>query len=103
MRRVVACVALLLATAGTVEAKALLIPDEKSVPPLAMLNHTVSIAIDDQVAVTRVEQTFRNHTSRELEAAYLFPVPRGASVVGMSAPSGPRPAGPGPRGRPPAG
>jgi len=27
-----------------------------------------------------VEQTFRNHTDRELEATYVFPVPRGASV-----------------------
>jgi Ca-activated chloride channel family protein len=45
-----------------------------------MLNHQVSATIDDQVAVTRVEQTFRNHTSRALEATYVFPVPRGASV-----------------------
>src|SRR5207248_1720611 len=27
-----------------------------------------------------VEQTFRNHTPRPLEATYVFPVPRGASV-----------------------
>src|SRR6516162_1055030 len=45
-----------------------------------MLNHKVKISIDDQVAVTRVEQTFRNHTDRQLEATYLFPVPKGASV-----------------------
>src|SRR5438874_13709765 len=81
MRRVApACLALLLATAATTQAKALLIPEEKSVPPLAMLNHEVQIAIDDQVAVTRVEQVFRNHTDRKLEATYVFPVPKGASV-----------------------
>src|SRR5207249_12099598 len=45
-----------------------------------MVNHRVAIAIEDQVAVTKVEQTFRNHTSRQLEAAYVFPVPKGASV-----------------------
>ena len=45
-----------------------------------MLNHKVSIAIEDQVAVTTVEQTFRNHTDRPLEATYIFPVPKGASV-----------------------
>ena len=45
-----------------------------------MLNHKVTIAIDDQVAVTHVEQTFRNHTDRQLEATYIFPVPKGASV-----------------------
>src|SRR5207249_3265518 len=33
-----------------------------------------------QAAITKVEQTFRNHTNRNLEATYLFPVPRGASV-----------------------
>src|SRR5262245_10935419 len=82
MRRVVACVALLLATAGTARAKAPLIPEEKfAVPPLAMLNHNVGIAIDDQVAVTHVEQTFRNHTDRRLEATYVFPVPKGAGVT----------------------
>ena len=45
-----------------------------------MLNHKSNIAIDDQVAVTTVEQTFRNHTDRQLEATYVFPVPKGASV-----------------------
>jgi Ca-activated chloride channel family protein len=40
----------------------------------------VTIAIEDQVAITRVEQTFRNHTPRALEATYVFPVPKGASV-----------------------
>lgn len=63
-----------------VQAAGLLIPEEKSLPPLAMLQHKVSIALEDQVAVTRVEQTFRNHTDRQLEATYLFPVPKGASV-----------------------
>ena len=45
-----------------------------------MLNHHVTISMEDQVAVTRVEQTFRNHTDRQLEATYVFPVPKGASV-----------------------
>ncbi|MCI0458305.1 MAG: VWA domain-containing protein [Gemmataceae bacterium] len=79
MRRLLP-VLLLLACAGPVQARGLLIPEEKKVPPLAMLNHLVSINIDDQVATTRVEQTFRNHTDRQLEATYVFPVPKGASV-----------------------
>jgi Ca-activated chloride channel family protein len=73
-------VAALLACAGSASAHGLLIPEEKTVPPLAMLNHKVTIAIEDQFAVTRVEQTFRNHTDRNLEATYVFPVPKGASV-----------------------
>jgi Ca-activated chloride channel family protein len=65
---------------GLVQARGLLIPTEKNIPPLAMLNHRVNVAIEDQVAATKVEQTFRNHTTRQLEATYVFPVPKGASV-----------------------
>ena len=64
----------------TIVATGLLIPTEKKLAPLAMLNHQVNIAIEDQVAVTRIEQTFRNHTDRQLEATYIFPIPKGASV-----------------------
>jgi Ca-activated chloride channel family protein len=68
------------ATARTAPAAGLLIPEDKKLPPLAMVNHKVVVTIDEQVAVTTVEQTFRNHTDRNLEATYLFPVPKGASV-----------------------
>jgi Ca-activated chloride channel family protein len=80
MRRYLPVLAVLLVWAGTTEARGLLIPEEKTLPPLAMLNHKVGIALEDQVAVTKVEQTFRNHTDRQLEATYVFPVPKGASV-----------------------
>src|SRR5258708_27090298 len=80
MSRFLPVFALLLAWGGAAPAAGLLIPEEKTVPPLAMLNHRVSIVLDDQVAVTKVEQTFRNHTDRQLEATYVFPVPKGASV-----------------------
>lgn len=72
--------ALALAGTNSAHAAGLLIPEDKKLPPLAMVNHKVSVAIDEQVAVTTVEQTFRNHTDRNLEATYLFPVPKGASV-----------------------
>src|SRR5262249_49690971 len=48
--------------------------------PLAMVSHEVAIAIQDQATETVVEQTFRNHTDRELQATYVFPVPKGGSV-----------------------
>src|SRR5262245_5279276 len=83
MRRLLPAVALLgvlLAGSGSARARGLVIPTEKSLPPLGMLNHKVTIAIEEQVAVTKVEQTFRNHTDRKLEATYVFPVPKGASV-----------------------
>jgi Ca-activated chloride channel family protein len=79
MRRMLAALVLLF-TASSAQATGLLIPTEKKLPPLAMLNHQVNVAIDDQVAITRIEQTFRNHTDRQLEATYIFPVPKGASV-----------------------
>src|SRR5882757_6442082 len=80
MRRALPVLVLLMTWAGSASAAGLLIPDEKTIPPLAMLNHRVNITIDDQVAITKVEQTFRNHTDRQLEATYVFPVPKGASV-----------------------
>ncbi len=80
MRRYLSVVTVLFACSAAVHAHGLLIPEEKSLPPLAMLNHKVTITIDDQVSITKVEQTFRNHTDRQLEATYIFPVPKGASV-----------------------
>jgi Ca-activated chloride channel family protein len=80
MHRYWSVVAVLMTCTGVIHAHGLLIPEEKSLPPLAMLNHKVHITIDDQVSVTKVEQTFRNHTDRQLEATYIFPVPKGASV-----------------------
>jgi Ca-activated chloride channel family protein len=80
MRRSLPVLLLALAWCGPVSAAGILIPIEKKVPPLAMLYHRVEVSIEDQAAVTRVEQTFRNHTDRPLEATYVFPVPRGASV-----------------------
>lgn len=80
MRRTIPVLILALAAAGPASAAGLLVPEDTKLPPLAMVHHRVSITIDDQVAVTTVEQSFRNHTDRHLEATYLFPIPKGASV-----------------------
>src|ERR1051325_2573403 len=80
MRRILLAFSVLLVVCGSAEASGMLIPTEKPVPPWALLDHKVAVTIDDQAAVTRIEQTFRNHTSQQLEATYLFPVPKGASV-----------------------
>ena len=80
MRYAVPLMALLVAVQGSAQAAGLLIPDDRKLPPLAMVNHKVNVAIEDQVSITTVEQTFRNHTDRALEATFLFPIPRGASV-----------------------
>jgi Ca-activated chloride channel family protein len=77
-----ALAALVVAVAGSSQAFAagLLIPEDVKLPPLAMVNHRVTVDIVDQVAITTLEQTFRNHTDRALEATYMFPVPKGATV-----------------------
>jgi Ca-activated chloride channel family protein len=80
MRRVLPVLTLALLCAGSARAQGLLIPTQTDVPPLAMRSHEVSVTVEDQVAVTKVVQTFRNDTDRALEASYVFPVPKGASV-----------------------
>jgi len=80
MRRLLTALAVLVIVGTSAQASGMLIPVEKKLPPLALVDQKVTINIDEQVAVTRIEQAFRNHTGRALEATYLFPVPRGASV-----------------------
>src|SRR5437870_3115613 len=66
---------------GPIQAAGLLIPNDTAVPPLAMVSHAVEVSVVEQAAVTQVTQVFRNHTDRPLEATYVFPVPKGASVT----------------------
>jgi Ca-activated chloride channel family protein len=80
MRRTLVALTALLLVGTSANASGMLIPVEKKLPPLALVDQKVTINIVDQVAETRIEQSFRNHTGRELEAIYLFPVPKGASV-----------------------
>jgi Ca-activated chloride channel homolog len=80
MRRMLAVMTVLIVSAGAARANGIVIPEDKTVPPLGMLSHHVSVTIQDQVAVTDVEQVFRNNTPQALEAIYIFPVPRGASI-----------------------
>jgi Ca-activated chloride channel family protein len=47
---------------------------------LTIRYHRVTVSIDNQVAVTRVEQEFINEHDWEAEGTYLFPLPEGASV-----------------------
>ncbi len=49
-------------------------------PSVTLKDHRVSARLKDRVAEVTVEQVFRNHTDRQLEGTYLFPLPDGASV-----------------------
>src|SRR5437667_7819 len=83
MRRIVALL-VVLAFCGQSQAAGMLVPKNKEVGPLSLLSHHVSVTIEDQVAVTKVEQVFRNHTSNAQEATYIFPIPKDASVTALS-------------------
>ncbi|TWT37850.1 Vault protein inter-alpha-trypsin [Posidoniimonas corsicana] len=51
---------------------------------LEVQEHVVQVTINNGVAVTEVEQVFRNTEDRQVEALYVFPVPNGASVANFS-------------------
>lgn len=42
--------------------------------------HRVEVTIDNQIATTRIEQVFANHSDRMAEGTYVFPLPVGAAV-----------------------
>ena len=72
--------ALLLAIAAPAFAQGIVIPDDPNLPPLSIINHRVKVDIDRQGATTTVEQVFLNNTDRQLEAQFVFPIPRGAAM-----------------------
>lgn len=71
---------LFLACAAPALAQGLVIPDEPDLPPLALIRHRVRVEIDRQASTTTIEQVFLNNTDRALEAQYVFPIPRGATL-----------------------
>jgi Ca-activated chloride channel family protein len=62
-------------------------PDQSprwDVPQAELARLKVDVEIRDQVAVTELDQTFRNPSNRRLEGTYLFPLPPDAAVKDMS-------------------
>jgi Ca-activated chloride channel family protein len=85
MRRTLFALALFgLAGSTSVRADGLLIPTDRSLPPLRLFYQRVEVMIEGQVATTKVEQSYHNSTDRDLEAEYIFPLPAGASVHDFS-------------------
>ena len=66
--------------ASTAHGSGMLIPKDKTLPPLAIQYQRVSIDIKNGVATARIDQAFKNHTNRELEAVYVFPLPENAGI-----------------------
>jgi hypothetical protein len=62
-------------------AAGLLAPTDVTLPPLRVTDHLVDVEIDDQIALTTLNQTFHNDTTRRLEATYVFPLPENADLT----------------------
>jgi Ca-activated chloride channel family protein len=69
---------------GRAYAVGVLVPTDQAVEPLMVKHHRVTVTVRERSAETRVDQVFRNHTARRLEATYVFPVPPGAAVSGFA-------------------
>ncbi len=55
-------------------------PRGKPFMPLSIKYHHVEVDIDNQVAITKVDQVFINDNDRDLEGIYIFPIPENASI-----------------------
>ncbi|NMB89998.1 MAG: hypothetical protein GYA17_16700, partial [Chloroflexi bacterium] len=88
-----AAITLLLSPFQTVLADGIIIPEPppcawEDCPPalprpisqLEIRYHHVSVEIEDQVAVTHVDQVFYNPNDWQVEGTYIFPLPQDAAV-----------------------
>jgi Ca-activated chloride channel family protein len=64
-----------------VRAAGLLLADGGFGGALDIEEHSVRVTINNGIAVTETTQVFRNRENRQVEALYVFPVPKGASVA----------------------
>ena len=48
--------------------------------PLEVTSHQVNVKIEDQLAITSIDQEFYNPNDQRLEGFYMFPVPKGAHI-----------------------
>jgi len=86
MRRFAPILAILaaLALAQPAQAAGLLVADGGFGGTLEIEEHTVEVTLNNGIAITEVNQVFRNTENRIVEALYTFPVPKGASVADFS-------------------
>src|SRR5262249_40131137 len=75
--------ALVLVLASTARAGDL-IPTNPQFGPLRVASHKVDVLIDNQIALTKLEQVFANDNNATLEGQYTFPLPKGASLIDFS-------------------
>src|SRR4051812_43968562 len=69
-----------LTLASRADAIGILVPTDPGGQPLTLVSHRVEVKIAERGATTHVTQEFENPTGRPLEATYLFPLPKDATV-----------------------
>jgi len=91
-QKLILCLALVvgavLGFTETARADGIIIPDPPPLPDqvrleeswLSIRYHRVTVSIENQIAVTRVEQEFVNDHNWEVEGTYIFPIPKGATI-----------------------
>jgi len=57
---------------------------DENMQPLWLKTYTANVTITDQIAVTHVDQTFKNETASRLEGIFIFPLPQGAIVTELA-------------------
>ena len=70
------------------QADGIIIPEPPFPGPIPMRQldiryHKVDVTIEDQVAITRVDQVFYNPNETTVEGEYIFPLPEGAVATGF--------------------
>jgi Ca-activated chloride channel homolog len=63
-----------------VERPFLIPPGHYPFAPLEVSSHHVDVKIDEQIAVTSIDQEFYNPNDARLEGIYMFPVPKGVHI-----------------------
>jgi len=70
-----------LALCRTAGATGLLVPEDKTLPPLTIKYHRVNVQVTDGLAKTRLSEAFQNNTDQRLEATFIFPIPVDAALT----------------------
>jgi len=52
--------------------------------PLWLKTYDAKVSITDQIAVTHIDQVFKNETAQRLEGIFVFPLPEGAVVTELA-------------------
>lgn len=62
----------------------ILLPTQQEFPALNLKEHNVFVDIKGSVAKTKVEHIFYNSYNRQLEATFIFPVPKNADITNFA-------------------